>query len=70
LIKIISEIEENWKFNGQLKVKLKKSMNNDKNKKGVEIQGWHWSSSGAKLHKIRSLGSIRGVIDRNHKSKD
>jgi len=35
------EIEENWKFNGQLRVKLLKSKTKDQNKKSVEIQGWH-----------------------------
>jgi hypothetical protein len=51
-------------------VKLKKFMTKDQNKKGAEIQGWHWSLLGVKLHKIKSLWSIRGVIERNHKSKD
>jgi len=45
-------------------------MTNDQNKKGVEIQGWNWSLLRAKLHKIKSLKSIKGVIERNHKSKD
>jgi hypothetical protein len=31
------EIEENWKFNGQLRIKLHISKTNDRNKKGAEI---------------------------------
>jgi hypothetical protein len=30
-------------------VKLHKSKTKDQNEKGAEIQGWNWSSSGAKL---------------------
>jgi hypothetical protein len=58
LAEIRSEIEEIWKFNGQLRAKLKKSKTNDQNKKGVEIWGWNWSLSGAKLHKTESLKPI------------
>jgi len=39
-------------------------------KKGVKLQGWCWSLVGAKLHKIKNLKPIRGVIEKNHKSKD
>jgi hypothetical protein len=42
LLKIKDEIEENWKFNGQLRVKLHKSKTNDQNEKVIEIQGRHW----------------------------
>ena len=54
LLKIKDEIEENWKFNGQLRVKLHKSKTNDQNEKVIEIQGWHLSSLGAKLNKIKT----------------
>jgi hypothetical protein len=40
LIEIMGEIEENWKFNIQLRVKLHKSKTNDQNEKGVGIWGW------------------------------
>jgi hypothetical protein len=59
------EIKENWKFNGQLRVKLHKSKTKDQNKKDAEIQGLYWSVTWAKLHKNRSLGLIRGAIKRN-----
>jgi len=70
LTEIRGEIKEIWKFNGQLRAKLKKFKTNDQNKKGVEIRGSNWSWPGAKLHKTESLKPIRGVIERNHKSKD
>ena len=64
------EIEENWKFNGQLRVNLYKSKTKDQNKKDAEIQDWYWSLARVKLHKIKSLRSIRDVIKRNQKPKD
>jgi hypothetical protein len=54
LIEIKDEIEENWKFNSQLRVKSHKSKTNDQNEKVIEIQGYHWSSSRVKLNKIKS----------------
>jgi hypothetical protein len=39
LVEIRGEIGEIIKFNGQLRVKLKKSETNDQNEKSVEIQG-------------------------------
>jgi len=62
LIEIRGEIEEIRKFNGKLRVNLHKSKTKDQNEKGVEI---NWSLAGAKLYKIKSLGSIRGAIERN-----
>jgi hypothetical protein len=53
-----------------LRVKLHKSETNDQNEKGAELRGWCWSLIGEKLHKIWSLKPIRGVIERNKKSKD
>jgi hypothetical protein len=70
LAEISGEIEEIWKFNGQLGVKLEKSKTNDQNEKEVEIQGWNWSSLGGKLNKIETLKPIRGLIERNKKLKD
>jgi hypothetical protein len=44
LIEIRGEIEDNWKFNGQLKVNLHKSKINDQNgkvlKSRVNIEVW------------------------------
>jgi hypothetical protein len=44
LIEIRGEIEDNWKFNGQLKVNLHKSKINDQNEKvlksRVNIEVW------------------------------
>ena len=37
LIEINSEIEENWKFNGQLKAKLKKSKTKNQNEKDGQL---------------------------------
>ena len=37
LIEIRGEIEKNWKFNDQLKVKLYKFKKKDQNKKDIEI---------------------------------
>jgi len=65
LIEIMSEIEENWQFNGQLRINLHKSKTKDYNEKDAEIWGWCWSFSWIELHKIGSLGLIRGVIERN-----
>jgi hypothetical protein len=66
LIEIKCEIEENWKFNGQLRVNLYKSKTNDQNKKkSTKIQGWCWSSTEVKLHKIKSSMPIRDAIERN-----
>jgi len=65
LNEINGEIEENWKFNGQLKVNLHKSNINDQNEKN----GWNWSLLGVKLHKNEILKLIRVVIEKNHKSK-
>jgi hypothetical protein len=48
-----------------LMVNLHKSKTNDQNEKGVEIQGWHWSSAWVKVDKIKTLGSIRGAIERH-----
>jgi hypothetical protein len=59
---IRGEIEENWKFNGQLMVKLHKSKSKDQNEKTPKYMD--------KLHNIKSLNPIRGVIERNHKSND
>jgi hypothetical protein len=67
---IKGEIEEIWKFNGQLGAKLKKSETMDHFEKDAKIQGWNWNLSGEKLNKIESLKPIRSVIERNHKSKD
>jgi hypothetical protein len=53
LVEIRGEIGEIRKFNGQLRVKLKKSETNDQNEKSVEIQGY---SLGAKLNKFKSFG--------------
>ena len=39
LIEIMGEIEENLKFNGQLRVKLHKSKTNDQNEKSAGIWG-------------------------------
>jgi len=39
LIEIGGEIEENLKFNGQLRVNLHKSRTKDYNEKGIEIWG-------------------------------
>jgi hypothetical protein len=65
LIEIKGEIKENWKFNGQLRVNYINSipMTNVKKtlKSRVDIQ----VRQGQKLHKIGSLGSIRGAIKRN-----
>jgi hypothetical protein len=55
LIEIKGEIEENWMFNGQLRVKLHKSKTKEQNEKGTEIRGWNWSLLGAKLNKIESM---------------
>jgi hypothetical protein len=38
LLEIRGEIEENWKFNGQVKVELHKSKTKDKNIKDAEIE--------------------------------
>jgi hypothetical protein len=51
-------------------VNLHKFKIKDKNEKNVEIRGWNWSSSSAKLHEIKSLKLIRSEIERNHKSND
>jgi len=59
LIEIKGEIEKNWMFNGQLKVKLHKSKTKEQNEKGTEIRGWNWSSLGAKLNKIKSMKLTR-----------
>jgi hypothetical protein len=61
MIEIMGEIKDNWKFNGKLTINLYKSKTKDQNEKGAKIWGWHWSLVGAKLHKIRSLWSIRSV---------
>jgi hypothetical protein len=37
LIEIKGEIEENYKFNGQLKAKFKKSETNNQNKKALKF---------------------------------
>jgi hypothetical protein len=47
---------------------LHKSKTNNQNKKGAEMRGRCLSLIGAKLHKIKSLKSIKGVIKRNQKS--
>jgi hypothetical protein len=65
----MGEIEENWKFNGQLRVKLHKSKTNDQNEKSAGIWGWDWSLSRVKLNKIESLKPIKSVIERHQKSK-
>jgi hypothetical protein len=70
LNEIRGEIEENWKVNGQLRVNLHKSKTNDQNKRVVGIWGWHWSLVGTKSHKIESLWSIKGAIERNEKMED
>jgi len=56
------EIEELWKFDSQLGVKLYKFETKDQNTKGVEIWGLNWSYAGLQLHKIKSLKSIRGLM--------
>jgi hypothetical protein len=68
LVEDRDEIENNWKFNSQMRINLYKSKTKDHNEKGVEIQGWYWSLAGGKLHKIKSSRSIRDVIKRNQKS--
>jgi hypothetical protein len=49
-IALNQKFEENWKFNGQSKVKLHKSKTKDQTEKYVVIRGWFWNSIGAKLH--------------------
>ena len=59
------EIEENWKFNGQLRIKLHNSKTNDQNKKRRWNLGLALKFGRVKLHKMESLKSIRGAIERN-----
>jgi len=46
-------------------VNLYKSKTKGHNEKGVEIQGWYWSSIVVQLYKIKSSRIIRDVIKRN-----
>jgi hypothetical protein len=55
---IRGQIEENWKFDGQLGVQLNKSKTKDQNKnkqKWRETSGMIFESSEVKLHAIKSF---------------
>jgi hypothetical protein len=62
------EIEDNWKFNGQIRVNLYKSKTKDHNDKKFWNSGLVLKLGRGKLHEIKSLRSIRDVIKRNQKS--
>ena len=64
MTEIRGEIEEIWKFNGQLEGKLKKFKTKDQNEKDTKIQDLNWSLSRAKLNKIESLKLISDVIEK------
>ena len=68
----LNSVEDNGEIKEMksLMVNLHKSKTKDHNEKDIEIQGSYWSLTGAKLHKIKSLKSIRNVIKRNQKSND
>ena len=55
-------IEENYKFNDQLRVRL---CTKCKNKNDAGIWGWWWILTKGKLHQLKSLKLIRDVIKIN-----
>ena len=54
IVKIIGQIEENWKINGQLMVNLYKSETKDRIGEYTELQGSQLSLAGVKLHEFES----------------
>ena len=60
----MGQVEDNWEFDGQLKVKLYKSKEKDQNKKKTcKVKVNNEFLTGIQLHKIKSLKPIRGVIE-------
>jgi len=52
---IKGQIEENKKFNGELKVHVHKSETMDQDKNDTKLWGWWLSLAKKKLHEIKSL---------------
>jgi hypothetical protein len=52
---IQGQIEEKWKFDGQLRVQVHKLETKDQDESGVELWGWWLSLARMKLHEIKSL---------------
>jgi hypothetical protein len=52
---IRGEIEENWKFDGQLGVQMHKLETKDQNENDTKPWGWWLSLLEVKLHEIKSL---------------
>jgi hypothetical protein len=52
---IKGQIKENWKLNGQLKVKVHNSKNKNQDKNGAKLWSWWLSLKDVELHEIKSL---------------
>jgi len=52
---IRGQIEENWKFDGQLRVQVHKLETKDQDENDTKFWGWWLSLAGVKLHEIKSL---------------
>jgi hypothetical protein len=54
IVKIIGQIEENWKINGHLRVNLYKSETKDRIGEDTELRGSQLSLTEVKLHEFES----------------